>query len=245
MMNSATRTLEIFEAFASAKRPLTLTELSQMLRAPVSTCFGLIRALEGQGYLDAVSTRKELYPTRRMLQNAQIIAAHEPVLQRLSRQLQQLRDQTQETVIIGQMHVAGTKVTYLDIIESPQTIRYTAGIGDIKPLHSSAIGKAILAALPPQRLEALLKKLPLASVTERTLTSKAKLLADLEQGRERGYQMTNGENVADVGAIAKSITISDRTFGIAVAAPLYRMKNKIGDYATALGTVCKEIEAAS
>jgi len=241
-MKTATRTVAVFEAFAECRRPLTLTELAHALRVPISSCFGLVRALENRGYLHSTNAQKALYPTRRMLQTAQIISAHEPVVARLTPQLARLRDKTRETVILGQMHASGSKVIYLDILEGPQTVRYTAGIGDLKPLHSSAIGKALLATLPAARLDALLKKLQLTRVTAQTLTTIDALKADLEAGRTRGYQMTRGENVADVAAIALAVTVSGRTFGVAVAGPIHRMDAEIAHYAEALRATCRALE---
>ena len=43
---SALRALEVFEAFRAARRPLPLSELAQLTGIPVSTCHGVMRALE-------------------------------------------------------------------------------------------------------------------------------------------------------------------------------------------------------
>ena len=122
-MKTSIRTLDIFETFAAVKRPLTLTELANELSTPVSSCFGLVRALESKGYLHPYGDRKELYPTRRMLRNVQIIGEHEPVLPRIAPVLQTLREVTRETIILGQLHASGTSVVYLDVLEGPQTVR--------------------------------------------------------------------------------------------------------------------------
>src|ERR1700722_7715516 len=48
---SASRTLDVLELFAREQRPLTLSELAAALDAPVSSCFNLVRALKGRGFL--------------------------------------------------------------------------------------------------------------------------------------------------------------------------------------------------
>jgi DNA-binding IclR family transcriptional regulator len=222
-VRTASRTLEIFEAFAKTRRPLTLTELAQTLSVPVSSCFGLVRAMAGRGYLQAANERKAFYPTGKMLRHAEIIAAHDPVIPRIAGELMVLRDRTDETVILGQLHTTGREVIYLEIVESRQNIRYSASVGDLKPLHSSAIGKALLAAMPEEQIEQLLKKLPLLRVTPDTLTSSDAVKGDLAKGRARGFQMTRGENVPDVAAVAVAVSVSSRIFGVAIAAPLHRM----------------------
>ena len=222
-MKSAIRTLELFETFGVARRPLTLTDLAAALDVPVSSCFGLVNALAGRGYLQPAGEKKAFYPTRKMLRCTETIAAHEPVVARLIPRLRRLRDETKETVILGQAQANWRGVIYLEVLEGPQSIRYSASIGDIKPLHSSSIGKALLSSLDPSALDAVLQKLAMEKVTRNTITAKARLKADIAAGLERGYQMTVGENVADVGAVAAPLVAENKTYGIAIAAPLSRM----------------------
>ena len=98
---SAERTLALFEAFEASGKPLVLSELAQRMNVPVSSCHGLVRTLVGRGYLYAVSRRKDFYPTRRLLDLAQSVVRNDPFLERIEPQLQGLRDETRETVILG------------------------------------------------------------------------------------------------------------------------------------------------
>lgn len=240
-MSAATRILDIFEAFAEQRRPLTLSQLSDALQVPMSSCFGLVTTLQQRGYLRPVGDRKELYPTRRMLQNAEVISKHEPVIERMTRSLEVLRDDTQETIILGELTMKPPAAVYLNILEGPQSIRYSARIGDLKPLHSSATGKALLAALPEDKRKALLGKIKLDQITANTLTSLDALRADLEEGRRRGYQMTRGENVSDVAAIAMAVTVADRLFAVAVAGPAYRIAQAARQHHDALKTAIESL----
>ena len=226
-MKSAKRTLDLFEAFAAARRPLNITELSGVLKVPVSSCFGLVSALAGQGYLQPAGDKKAFYPTRKMLRCVEIIAAHEPIAARLLPALRRLRDDSRETVILGKPQAGWRGVVYLEVLEGPQNIRYSAAVGDIKPLHSSSIGKALLSSLEAPRLEAVLAKLRLERVTRNTITTKAKLKADIESGLRRGYQMTAGENVTDVAAVAAPFRVDDGLYAVAIAAPLPRMESQL------------------
>src|SRR5215470_17318807 len=184
-VKTAGRTLDLFEAFAKAQTPLSLSELARALNAPPSSCFNLIRALQARGYLYSVQPRRQLYPTRRLFDVAQAIVVGEPWMARIEPVLVQLRDQTRETVILGKRQ--GDQVVYLNVIEGPQSIRYSSQAGALKPLHSSAIGKALLGGLDPVALTELLQQLPLPRVTEGTITDRSALLADIERGRRRGY----------------------------------------------------------
>jgi IclR family acetate operon transcriptional repressor len=241
-VKSAGRTIDLFEIFARAKEPLSLSQLARALGAPVSSCFNLVRALEARGYLYG-SQPKRLYPTRRLFEIARAIAASEPWIERLQSVLTALRDKTRETVILGKLQ--GTRVIYLDVFEGPQTIRYSARAGDLKPLHSSSIGKALLGTLMPADLRQMLKKLPLNQVTRATITDREKLVGDLERGRKRGYFITAGENVADVMAVAASVRLDSDVYGIAVAGPMPRMREKLNEHTVALKATCSSISELS
>jgi IclR family transcriptional regulator, acetate operon repressor len=241
-VKSAGRTMELFEAFAKAQTPLTLSEIARALSAPASSCFNLIRALEARGYLYPVEP-KRLYPTHRLFEVARTIAAREPWIELMDPVLRDLRDVTRETVILGKRQ--GNRVIYLEVFEGPQTIRYSARAGDQKPLHSSSIGKALLGMLEPANLAELLKNLPLKPVTKATITNRQKLIADLERSRRRGFFMTVGENVADVTAVAAGVRLNFEVYGIAVAGPMSRMRENLSEHIVALKAAAASIEESS
>ena len=230
-VKSAGRTIELFEAFAKAQTPLSLSEIARALGAPASSSFNLIRALEGRGYLYLVEP-KRLYPTHRLFEVARTIAAREPWRDLLEPVLTELRDETRETVILGKRH--GNRVIYLEVFEGPQTIRYTARAGDLKPLHSSSIGKALLGMLERAELTKLLKHLQLKQVTGATIVNRQQLIADLERSRRRGFFMTAGENVPDVLALSVGLRLNPEVYGIAIAGPMSRMREKLSAHIPAL-----------
>jgi DNA-binding IclR family transcriptional regulator len=221
MLKSADRTLDLFEAFARTQKPLTLSELAREIEVAPSSCFALIKALRDRGYLYGVGERRTLYPTRRMLDHATSIAACEPNVSRMLPIMAALRDETGETVILGRREK--NAVVYLHICESRQTVRYSAQVGDLKPLHSSAIGKVVLAGMPRDDRLKFLQKLSKPRITAKTLCAATDLAADIEVGEQRGYQLTSGENVVDVMAVAMPVVIGGDLFGLCVAGPMHRM----------------------
>ena len=221
---SSTRAVRLFEAFASAKSPQSLSEIASLLDTPLSTCHGLVKALQDGGYLYTNAASRQHYPTRRLLKIAETIAVNDPVVGFVDRHMAELRDLTAETVILGALQKDA--VVYLSVVESSNSIRYSAQPGDIKPLHSSALGKLMLGEAPARQREALFSALSLNAVTERTLTDVAKLCDDLAESRGKGLYVTRGENVSEVMAIAAPVRIADEIYGIAVAGPITRMEGK-------------------
>ena len=220
-VKTAGRTLSLFEAFFHHKAPMTLTQLAGAIGAPISSCHGLVRALSARGYLYTAEQPRSIYPTKRLLDIAREIADHDPILANVGPILTDLRDTTGETVLLGRRQ--DDNVFYLEVIEGSHTVRYSARSGDIKPLHSSAIGKALLGRLEPATLNDTLARLEMAAYTPATIVDKTVLQADLQSGRERGTFITRGENVVDVMAIAITAMVNGDVLGLAVAGPFSRM----------------------
>jgi len=231
-VKTAGRTLDLFEAFARAAKPLSLSQLARAIGAPVSSCFGIVRTLEARGYLYEVRARGGFYPTKLLYEHARAIASHDPLAERLVPLLQKLRDRTGETVLVSKR--IERQAVYLEVLESPHSIRYSPKVGDFRPLHASASGKALLGSLAPAARSELLAGMKLARVTSRTITSRVALEADLEKGRARGWYLTRGESVADLMALSVPVAVNGETYSVALAGPMHRMDGALKRHAKRL-----------
>jgi DNA-binding IclR family transcriptional regulator len=217
---SPERLLAILEMFEREKRPLSSKELSDLCRIPASTCHNLVHILLKNNYIYQTGNRKDLYPTRKLYDMGAVLLEHDMILRRLLPAMDVLRETTRETIILGKRQRG--HIVYLEVLDSPEVIRYSARPGDIKPL-SSCIGKTTLSVLKPDEIRALLEEFPLRELTDKTITDFDAVMADLELGRQRGFFTTHGENVADVTALAVPISLNNELFGLAVAGPSHRV----------------------
>lgn len=103
-------------------------------------------------------------------------------------------------------------------------------LADIKhgqriPLHASAVGKAILANLPPSKVEDILDRHGLPDVTENTITDRDTLLSELERTKQRGYSINQSERIEGIHAVGVAVEDSDdKTIGaFSVSGPTRRM----------------------
>jgi IclR family transcriptional regulator, acetate operon repressor len=240
-VRSADRTLQLFETFEALKRPIVLSELAERMGIPISSCHGLVQTLMQRGYLYSLGTRKAIYPTRKVLVVAENVVANDPILELMETKLKQLRDETKETVLVGKRQ--GEAILYLAVVEGLHAIRYTASVGEFKPLHSTAIGKAFLGTLSKDALSAWLNKRPLSNVTKSTLSNRALLEQDLASSRKLGYFVTHGENVVDVSAIAITLELSQEILGVAVAGPAHRLRGKEPQIARLISRTCRQLGA--
>ena len=135
--------------------------------------------------------------------------------------MRSLAEQTRETCYLGVRD--GRQVLYVAKADSPQPIRPAARVGSRNPLHSTGLGKSLLAFAPPGVLkdyvaEALERKTP------NTITDPSALTAELERIRSRGWSIDDVENEDGVRCVAAPIR--DHTGAVvaalSVVAPAYR-----------------------
>ncbi len=233
------RVLDIFETYHRALKPLSLTDLAEATGIPKSSCHAIVKSLTARGFLYSLTRPRALYPTRRMYDLASEIHRQDPFVERVMPMLERLRDSSRETVILGKRQ--GDAVIYLQVVEGVHPIRYTAKPGEFKPLHSSAIGKALLGSLKEAEMREQIARRPLAAVTASTLTDPQALAQDILDSRRRGYFVTRGENVPDVWAVSAFLGLDADTLAVAIAGPRHRIEGNLAECAQLLLATCSII----
>ncbi|HWP13826.1 MAG TPA: IclR family transcriptional regulator [Ramlibacter sp.] len=233
------RVLDILETFQRSQKPLSLTDLAELAGIPKSSCHAIVATLTARGYMYSLTRPRALYPTRRLYDVAREIHEQDPFVERVMPLLERLRDASRETIILGKRQ--GDAVIYLQVVESPHPIRYSAKPGEFKPLHSSAIGKALIGSLKEPELRAVLAGRELKAATPATLTDHDALIEDILESRRRGYFVTRGENVPDVWAVSAFLTVNTETLAVAIAGPRHRMENSVPECAQLLLATCSFI----
>lgn len=94
-------------------------------------------------------------------------------------------------------------------------------------LHTTALGKAILAHLPEDRVEEIVEHRGLKRATPRSVGSREELFDALDDVRDRGYAIDDGERLEGLRCIAAPVKdSSDEVLGaISVSAPASRVSD--------------------
>jgi DNA-binding IclR family transcriptional regulator len=130
-----------------------------------------------------------------------------------------LRNLAAETKITAHLAVLATdEAVYIDKAEAPGAIRLTTYIGCRAPLHSTGMGKALLAWLPEVEVDRIIASRGLTAYTPRTISSPAALKAELAQVRANGYGVAIEEN--EPGVCGIGAPIFDHTGHVAAAVNL-------------------------
>lgn len=118
-----------------------------------------------------------------------------------------------------------TEIVYLLKEEGRHSIRTTARLGSRRPLHCTALGKSLLAMLPHDEAEALLRRAGMPAMTPTTITDFSILADDLAQVRTRGYAVDREEVEEGLACVAAPIRDhrGDTIAAVSMAGPTTRI----------------------
>jgi len=199
-VKSADRTLDILEELASG--PASLAELSTRLRIPKSSLHSVLRTLEHRGWVDIDPSRSAYSLGMRALLIGSSYVDTDPTVLRTSDIMDKLAADTGETIHLARLE--GPDVVYLAKRESVHPLRMFSAIGRRLPAHATALGKAMLAELPDERVAGMLPE-HLSASTTHTITSRDELLKHLEGVRRAGYAIDAEE--AGLGLRCFAVTL--------------------------------------
>jgi len=235
------RTLDLLELFGDEKRPLTLSDIARLLKIPVSSCHDVLQAMQGRGYLYEIAPRAGYYPTLRLQALGKVIADNDPVVARADLLLRSLRDTLDESVLLAKVN--GLTATYLLAFEATHPLRFMIRVGEnIRSLHGTSAGKALLGSLEERELNAFLKTARLTAFTERTITTAASLRADLDLSRQRGWFLNHGESLEGVTTLSACFRWNTAVYIVTVAGPASRLDARLDHAAGLVTNVCKLLE---
>jgi DNA-binding IclR family transcriptional regulator len=205
-----------------AERPgLSLTELGRAAGLPTATAHRLLKGLQAEGLLRLDSARRYhlgagcLTLGARFLEHVDVRLEARPLLE-------DLVEATGETTHLGIPD--GTEILYVDKVDSRHSVRMYSRIGVRSPMHSTAMGKAILAFADAALLERVIAQ-GLPRRTPNTITSGAALRAQLERVREQRYAIDDIENEDGIRCVAAPVLAGRQhpLAAISVSGPVQRM----------------------
>jgi IclR family transcriptional regulator, acetate operon repressor len=219
---SALKVFAVLECIAAAQRPLAISELAVLLGVPKPTMHRIVRQLDGEGLLQREPDSRVYGPGPRLLNFA--LGAVRSSMRSAPRHavLEALSAKVGETCNFGM--ISGGAVLYIDRVEASWPFGLRFEPGSRVPLHCTSVGKLLLSVQPRRRRDELMRATPLARYTENTITDPAKLQAELDAIRKRGYSIDNQEFLAGVVCLAVPVRGKGAICaGLAISAPNARM----------------------
>ncbi len=185
------RGLSVLELLGGADRGFAISEVAERLQLSVGVCHRLLSTLVKAGYVEQ-DPRTRWYQLGLKVLELRGAAAG-PL--RISMQARPyLRDLMLRAGL--RVHLAvyrGGDIIYIDRVDTSDTAERYVPIGKRSPAYATSLGKAILAFLPPDDVEAYVSRAPFPKLTENTITTAEALHEELARTRERGYALDVGE----------------------------------------------------
>ena len=170
------KALDVLEIVADGPE-LGLSELSERSGASKASNYRILSTLESRGFLVKDPATRKYSPGPRLIAVAYGVIGRVDVVGMARPALEGVRTEFDETVNLGVL--VDNQVLYVDILESAQALRMAARPGAKDPLHSTALGKAILSAMSTEDARSILKTYRRTAMTPHTLTSLEALVTEL------------------------------------------------------------------
>jgi len=231
-VKQAANVLDLVEFFAKHRRPASLAEIAKHFEWPRSSTFNLLGTLAGRGFLYEPKARGGYYPTPLWSALLRQIDSADPIPQQLHHLLETLVERTGETAVLAA--ASGAHALFVDTVESPHAIRYTAKPGKMVPLHVTATGRALLSQMAPADRGTVLRRATFERYTPTTLMSVAAVEKEIKKSLDRGWFEGNAEFTADLGGVAVPLKMPHRQFAVLVAGPMSRLKSRSEELAKIL-----------
>ncbi|NML43577.1 IclR family transcriptional regulator [Ramlibacter sp. G-1-2-2] len=188
------KALALLDLVARAGHPPTIGELAVIAKLSRPTTHRLVQTLVAAGFLQQNARDGRLSIGLAVLPLAASLLDTHRLRADAMPHIQALAQKLNARVNLGILHQQ--KIMILGGAEKPTLPVIHSRFGRTVPMHCCALGKAILAWLPPAETQAILRDQPLVGRTPNTITTAPALLADLEKTRERGWSTEFRENTA-------------------------------------------------
>jgi len=200
------KTFQVIEVLAQASEGAGVTVLARTIKQPKATVYRILSTLSHLGYAekDGISNNYRLTSKVRRLVHGEkrdtLCRTARPFMERLLAQFEQ-------AVNLGILE--HDQVVFVDMLEGLRWIRMSATLNTYFPVHCTASGKSIVAFLPPDMTDRILRSIPMLRLTPNTIQSIPALKKHLAQIRIQGFAVDDEET--EVGARCVAAPIYDST----------------------------------
>lgn len=224
-VRSVERALDVLLCFSLERPTLSLTQIAEQVGINKSTIHRLLSTLEAKRFVTRDKMTGMYQLGFRFLELASIMLQDIDINRWALPYLQHLTNLSGETVDLAVLD--DDHVVYLQVVESPQRVKFAAAVGEQLPVHCTATGKAFLAYLSEHQVTEILAK-GMTKYTDHTMTSIADLYQDLQETRKRGFAISAEEFEKDINAVAAPILDATNCplAVIAIVGPSFRLSHE-------------------
>jgi len=223
------RAAALLRALEHAPQGLALGQLAAAVELPKSTVHRLVGALAEEDLLSPDGDGNVRLGAALVRLGA---ASREALPDRLHPLLLDLRQALMETIDLSVLD--GPSARFIDQVPAPHRLRAASAVGERFPLHCTANGKALLAAMPEVEVATLLPE-QLQRLTARTIVTREALLTELEQVRIHAVAFDREEHTEGICAAGVAVLDAGRPIAaVSVPVPAQRFYGREDELAAQL-----------
>jgi DNA-binding IclR family transcriptional regulator len=216
------RAFAVLDLLGESDVPLGLAQVASSLTLHKSTAHRFLMVLERHHMVERTVNGKFRLGLRLFDFGNRAIEQYD-LRDRAQPHLRKLVLETEETAhlcILEQAHVI-----YLDKIEPARSVRMITRVGASNPVHSTSVGKAILAFLPEERIADVIRRTKFERFTHRTIATPEALRTEIEKTRRRGYAVDDEELEEGLRCIAVPVLDAQRhpVAAVSISGPSFRV----------------------
>lgn len=221
LIHSVVRALQLLDLVGAEPGPATAKRLARLSELPLATTYHLLRTLRHEGYLDRIDGGYVLGDRVSALAGRRGVPDRGG---RTHRVLRGLHDELGAAAYLSVLEGGGIRLA--DVADSVENPRTDMWVGFEDAAHATALGKAVLAALPREARRDYLASHPLADLTPHTQTSGRRLLEELE--RSPGLTRDREEYAVGTTCLAVPVPSTRLTGAVAISVPVSRAHRLTG-----------------
>lgn len=216
------RAFAVLDLLGDSESPLGLAQVASALHLHKSTAHRFLMVLERHRMVERTGAGKFRLGLRLFDFGNRAIEQYD-LRDRAQVHLKKLVAETEETAHLCIMEQA--HIVYLDKLEPARSVRMISRVGASNPVHCTAVGKAMLALAPIDKVEDVLRKTRYERFTAKTIANRELLLKELERTRRRGYAVDDEEREEGVRCVATAIVDGhgQPVAAVSVSGPSFRV----------------------
>lgn len=201
-----------------------VTEISEDLDFSKSAVHGHLATLHEEGLV--VKSGQSYSLSLRFIDLAEAVKNEVADFEIVEEVVTSLAEETGEVVHFGTEESG--RVVYLSKARGDSAVETISRIGMRAPMHSSSLGKAMLAELPRSEIKAIFDEHGMTKQTDSTITDLDELHDELDETRKRGYSIDDEENIPGVRCIGIAVSAPEVNLlgSLSITGPSQRMTNQ-------------------
>ena len=204
-VQSLERGLAVIRAFGPERPELTVSEVARETGMTTAAARRFLLTLRDLGYVHTDGRSFSLRPRVMELGYAYLsgLSLHEVALPHVEHLVAEAEESSEMAVLDGE------EIVYIMRVPGPRILTVSVNVGTRMPAHATSLGRALLAGLPDESLDAYLAGAELKRYSRHTLTDRRKLRSEIVKSRTRGWATIDQD--LEPGLVAVAVPIRDPT----------------------------------